>query len=61
VVWKLGLGQRGCVYQAATRYDSGYKKSDAKRMGGKKPMHLLLKGRAVGEIRGRHLKGRKMR
>jgi hypothetical protein len=50
VVLKLGLGQQGCVCQAATRYDSGYKKSDAKRMGGKKLVHLLLKHQSVGEI-----------
>jgi hypothetical protein len=49
------------VYQVAARYDLGYKKNDAKRTGGKKPMHLLLKRWVVEEIRGRRLKGRKMR
>lgn len=51
VVWKLGLGQRGCVCQAAARYDSGYKKSDAKRTGGKKPEKYASVAEASGSGR----------
>jgi hypothetical protein len=51
VVWKLGLGQRGCVCQAAARYDSGYKKSDSKRTGGKKPEKYASVAEASGSGR----------
>ncbi|KAG0591700.1 hypothetical protein KC19_1G194300 [Ceratodon purpureus] len=51
VVLKLGLGQRGCACQAAGKYDSGYKRSESKRTGGKKPEKYASVAEASGSGR----------
>ena len=49
VVFKLGLGQRGCECQAAAKYDPAYKKSDPKRA--KKPEKYASVSEASGSGR----------